>query len=325
MLHRNTNRSLHLRWALSFLSVLLASCASSTSWDDLKIKYSSMEQHKAFAGSYNGVTYASWNYPSVEEAIESALKSCADRGGDGCHILDVNDNPYDPSAETRNEKSKQSQLSLTPKYSDTQDIYTKYYAGTHHKAFASSSNGPYGAAWNHASVEAAMEAALGYCTKAGGYECQILHVNDNPYDPSENERYKATERSHIVTETDLTYEQQINQTGREQQAMDKSLDNAAHYFGYFFGCALGGGCGGYTQPSKSGSENKRLPTGYKTRDAFGNIVDSNSQYKTRDALGNIVNSTDRYNAIDMFGNYRDSRSTYKTRDANGNIVTRNPQ
>ena len=59
---------------------------------------------------------------------------------------------------------------------------------------------------------------------------------------------------------------------------------------------------------------------YQTKDAHGNLVQSNSNYQTKDAHGNLVQSNSNYQTRDAHGNLVQSNSNYQTRDAHGNLV-----
>jgi hypothetical protein len=62
------------------------------------------------------------------------------------------------------------------------------------------------------------------------------------------------------------------------------------------------------------------PSGYQTRDSFGNIVNSRDSFQTRDNFGNIVNSRDSFQTRDSFGNLKNSKDCFQTKDSFGNLV-----
>ena len=61
------------------------------------------------------------------------------------------------------------------------DIWQKYETGGQHRAYAIGSKGAAGAVWNYPAAEEAVNAARELCTREGGVDCRVTHLNGKPY------------------------------------------------------------------------------------------------------------------------------------------------
>ena len=72
-------------------AMLSVSCTTS---HDIWLKYEAGDQHRAYAIGSKGAAGAVWNYPTSDEAIESAKNLCIREGGIDCRVTHLNGKPY---------------------------------------------------------------------------------------------------------------------------------------------------------------------------------------------------------------------------------------
>lgn len=63
----------------------------------------------------------------------------------------------------------------------TKQLKNRYDSMPSNKAFAISSNGASGSAWNQSSVESAIKLAVFHCRKGGAPDCRITDMNGRPF------------------------------------------------------------------------------------------------------------------------------------------------
>lgn len=72
---------------LAILALFVSGCTTPTAHVR---DYDLAKYNKAFAVSTNGVIGTSWGWPTVYEAIDNAIGSCAAKGGSECKVINVN-------------------------------------------------------------------------------------------------------------------------------------------------------------------------------------------------------------------------------------------
>lgn len=72
---------------LAILALFVSGCTTPTANVS---DYDLASYNKAFAVSTDGVIGASWGWPTVNDAIENAIESCATKGGSECKVININ-------------------------------------------------------------------------------------------------------------------------------------------------------------------------------------------------------------------------------------------
>jgi len=100
--------------------------------------------------------------------------------------------------------------------SNEQTFNNYRYYRPKHKAWATSSHGPYGYAWSAVTVRVAMKEALNFCRKHGGRDCKITNVDG--LDFAEYEEVIEQERQSALEREQAEFERQVE---REREYLER--------------------------------------------------------------------------------------------------------
>jgi len=145
--------------------------------DRLRAEYDDAAAFKAVAVARTGTVGFSTSRATEDEAVRTALETCADLAGSACAVVAVGDSIVAPYPETTTVTGLFDPQALPLSQADRDRVAQAYAQGGGWKALALDRAGKLGMALNRASEAQATQDALAECRAQGGQDCLVQVIS----------------------------------------------------------------------------------------------------------------------------------------------------